>query len=536
MPVDVQQLKQRATAVLGGFSTGQKVVSVLAIVGLFVGATMFTSWAGRPTYAPLFTNLEPADAAAITQKLAATKTPYELADGGSTVMVPRSQLYQLRLDMSGEGLPTSGSGGYELLDKQGITASQFSQRVGYQRALQGELAKTIGAIEGVSAASVHLAIPEQDVFRDDSRKPTASVLLKTVPGKTIAPNKVQAVVNLVSSSVEGMAPEDVTVADAKGTVLSSGAEGGGDLAGADARTAQTRRFEQALSTSVQDMLSSVVGAGKAVVRVRAELDFDQRQTTSERFDQERAQSLSETSSKETYAGTGAPTNVGVLGVEGAPATTPGGTTNYEKEQAQRNFAVDRVTEQVKAAPGKVERLSVAVVVDEKGSAVPVEALQRMVSAAAGLNPERGDTIAVDRVAFDSSAVDEARKELEAAEDSAKRASQISLARTVGTAVVLAVVLLIVLRSTKKALAPARVPVALQGSALQLGSAAAGDLALGSGQVQALPAAASPTGSAQHVVPELEERAVVQAEVGRLIERQPEEVAQLLRSWLADRSS
>src|SRR5947199_2504722 len=132
--INVDQLRRRATQTLSGFSTGQKVITGLAVAGLIVGALTFSSWAGKPSYAPLFTNLQPSDAAAITQKLTSSKVPFKLADGGATVLVPQSVLYQQRMDLSAAGLPAGGNDGYKLLDKQGITTSEFRQHVDYQRA------------------------------------------------------------------------------------------------------------------------------------------------------------------------------------------------------------------------------------------------------------------------------------------------------------------------------------------------------------------------------------------------------------------
>src|SRR5256714_3393550 len=176
--IDADQLKQRASQALSGFSTGQKVITGLAVVGIVAGGMFFSSWASKPSYAPLFTNLQPSDAAAITQKLTSNKVAYKLADGGSTVMVPQGVLYQQRMELSAAGLPSGGNDGYKLLDKQGITTSEFRQRVDYQRALEGELSKTIGAIDGVSAATVHLVIPKDDVFAEDNHKASASVLVQ----------------------------------------------------------------------------------------------------------------------------------------------------------------------------------------------------------------------------------------------------------------------------------------------------------------------------------------------------------------------
>src|SRR4051812_12635910 len=298
--VNVEQLRRKASQTMAGFSTGQKVVTGFAVLALIFGGMFFSSWASKPNYTPLFSNLQPSDAAAVTQKLTSEKVPFKLADGGATVMVPQNQVYQQRLNLSASGLPTGGTQGYSLLDKQGITTSEFRQRVDYQRALEGELSKTISVIDGVAAATVHLVIPPDDVFANDASKPSASVLIQNVPGKTIGPGQVQAVVHLVSSSVEGLDPDSVTVADAKGTLLSAPGTGGLAASMGDARAQQTRTYEDNVSKSLQDMLATVIGPGHSVVRVTADLDFDQRSTTTETYGNKNATALNETTSKETF--------------------------------------------------------------------------------------------------------------------------------------------------------------------------------------------------------------------------------------------
>src|SRR4051812_8688200 len=392
--INVDQLRRRASQTLSGFSTGQKVITGLAVAGLIVGALTFSSWAGKPSYAPLFTNLQPSDAAAITQKLTSSKVPFKLADGGASVLVPQSQVYQQRLNLSASGLPTGGSQGYALLDKEGITSSEFRQRVDYQRALEGELAKTVGAIDGVSAATVHLVIPPNDVFAEDSHKPTASVLVQNTPGKNMAPGQVQAVVHLVSSSVEGLNPNDVTVADSKGNVLSAPGDDGMLAAAGDARTQQRVTYENTVAKSLQDMLTQVIGPNHAVVRVTADLDFDQRSTTNETFDHNPAPVISQSTSSESYNGGGAPGATGTLGTGTAATTASGNASLYTNTDTPNPTAAGKTPEQVKQPPGAVNRLSIAVALDSNVKTADANTVQQLVSAAAGINAQRGDTVVV----------------------------------------------------------------------------------------------------------------------------------------------
>jgi flagellar M-ring protein FliF len=212
---------RRAHAAWGELPAAQRTLGVVVALALMVGAVAFFQWQRTPSMGPLFTGLSSADGGAVIEELQAAGVAYELADGGATVLVPTDQVYDLRLQMSAAGLPGDDTGGYSLLDEQGVTASQFQQEVAYQRAMEGELAKTIGAIDGVDAAVVHLAVPKKDVFLDETDAPTASVLVRTRAGATLDKDQVQAVVTLVSSSVEGMAPEAVSVVDGTGTLLSA---------------------------------------------------------------------------------------------------------------------------------------------------------------------------------------------------------------------------------------------------------------------------------------------------------------------------
>lgn len=544
--LDLNTARRRAATVWSGFTSGQKTTLGVAIAAVLLGGYFFTKWAAQPTWTPLYGNLSATDAGSVTSELTGKGVSYKLADGGATVMVPQAQVYQLRLDMSAKGLPTGGSQGYALLDKQGITTSEFRQRVDYQRALEGELSRTIGVIDGVAGAEVHLVIPADDVFADDSRQPSAAVLLRpTTQGKKFGSDQVRAIVNLVAGSVEGLTPEAVTVADSAGHVLSAPGEGGLDASG-DAQAGQARTFEDTLARSIEEMLSPVTGAGGAVVRVRADLDFDERSTTTERFDQpaagQTAPVVNESTSTETFTGPGASAAAGgVLGTAGqvAGAAT---ATNYEKGQAERSFAVGKVTEQVKSAPGKVSRLSVAVLLDDKVKVPPAE-ITNLVNAAAGIDNERGDVVSVAAMAFDRSANEAAVQEEKATAAARSKAELMNLVRTVGVLLIVLVALLLAWRSARKA----GVSRVLPAGPVQAEALHAALTALGAG-------AGSPAGSANRlsaggVLGALEaadagdrfERALPSApdvndELAELIDRQPDEVASILRGWLADRRS
>jgi flagellar M-ring protein FliF len=531
MALDLEQVRTKAGRVYEGFTAGQRTVTVLAIIGLIVGGAMFMRWAAAPSMAPLFTNLTASDAAGITEALNAKGVRYELTDGGTSVMVPQADVYKMRVSLSADGLPAGDTVGYALLDDQGITTSEFRQRIDYQRALEGELSKTISAIDGVEAATVHVVIPEDDLFTDDEKKPTASVLVKTKPGETLAPQQVQAVVHLVASSVEGLVPTQVTLADDKGTVLSAPGEDGDSILAGDTRQQQTREFEAQLGRSVERMLSQVVGASGAVVEVRAQLNFDRTQRVEERFDRRRIP-LTTSTTEEVYTGTAAGVG-GVLGPDGAPQPVDAGGTDYEKTQRERQFAVGKVTEEVKTAPGDVERLSVAVLLDD---GAPAEygngEIEALVAAAAGLDEERGDIVQVSRLAFDRTGQAAAQEELEKAAAEEKAAQTMALIRTGVIVLVILLVLALAYLSMRRATKPKAVPVDIERlQPLLEAQEEAERQALT--DLQALQAEA-----AEHValeVPqEVQQRVQIHTEIAELIDSQPDEVASLLRGWLADR--
>ncbi|HWG98668.1 MAG TPA: flagellar basal-body MS-ring/collar protein FliF [Pilimelia sp.] len=516
------------------FTPGQKAVTLLGIVALVVGGFFFANWASTPTYAPLFSNLSGADANAIVEELGAGGTPYQLADGGATVLVPKDQVYDLRLKMSGAGLPAQAESGYSLLDKQGVTTSDFMQQVGYQRALEGELAKTIKSIQGVQAATVHLVIPKKDIFSDDERKPSASVLVATGAGRELGHEQVQAIVHLVASSVEGLEPEQVTLAGADGKVLSTG-DGAAGLAaaGGDARAQQTAQFEQRMNLALQRMLENVVGAGKAVVKTTADLDFDATETKTQRYVADaNVPPLSETTKRETYNGTGNGAG-GVLGPDNVQAPNGGGTGQYESTSEARQNAVGMVTETRKSAPGNVRRLNVAVLIDATtAQGIDNAQIQQMISAAVGLNAERGDTMAVTALPFDTRGADEAKEALAKADADAQREQYLNWGKT--GAMVLAILILLFLAWRAKRRAAKRTGLTpeelaeLEAARQALEEARARQALDGPPTAMALEAAGRDNDDA--------DRDARHRDIAEMVANQPEDVAQLLRTWLADRRS
>ncbi|OLB66357.1 MAG: flagellar M-ring protein FliF [Actinobacteria bacterium 13_2_20CM_2_72_6] len=517
----------------GAFTTGQKAVTLVGIVAIVAGGFVFAKWASAPSYAPLFSNLSSTDASAIVDKLNSGGTQYQLADGGATIMVPQSQVYDLRLKMSGQGLPAQTDTGYALLDKQGLTTSDFMQNVGYQRALEGELDKTIKSISGVQAAAVHLALPQKDVFATDAQKPTASVLVTTSMGKTLSSDQVQSVIHLVAASVVGLDPNQVTVADAAGNVLSTG-NGQTTSSAASGRNQQTQQYEQRMNDALQQMLNSVVGTGHAVVKTTADLDYDQTETKTQTYvaPSPSTPPLSQSTNVESYSGTGTTTG-GVLGPDNIQVPNGGGNGSYSHSTNTQDNAVGMVTETRNSSPGNVRRLSVAVLLDSStAKSVDLAAVQKLVSSAVALDAKRGDTIAVSAMPFDESAAEKA-KQTEATASKAEAQAQImSMAKTGGMALGILVLVLLAWRASRRS----------RNTALTAGETAALDRiqavlekrdtpALGEGGgTEALALGAGSAGPDADALA-LEAR---HHEISEMVEQQPDEVAQLLRGWLAER--
>lgn len=528
---------QSAHRTFGSFTAGQKaVVGVGGIVILLVGFLVFR-WAATPSYAPLFTNVAAADASAIVEELEASGTPYQLADGGNTILVPRADVYDARIRLSGEGLPSDSSGGYAILDKQDLSTSQFQEQTGYKRAMEGELQKTIEALDAVDTAVVHLALPQQELFASEEKPTTASVLVDTRPGSSLAPEQVQAVVHIVASSVEGLDPKQVTVADASGAVLSASGDGFDTVA--DTRSQQVTSFEEKMTGSVQGMLDKVLGSGNTAVTVTADLNFDKTVTNTKRyFTDPDAVPLSDTTMTETYTAPTAPGIGGVVGPDGQldPDAGPGNNrdaTNYRKEQRTSDNAVGETVEQREAAPGSVDSLHVGVVVDETaaGTITPAE-IESLLASGLGIDEERGDTVQVTTMPFDRTAEAAAAEELAAAKAADERVALMDLLKTAALVLVVAALFLAAwLRNRKRArLRDEATTYVVE----QIRARDAID------QAQTVPIAPAPAGPVLELDPALIDQANLRAaardEIAAMVERQPEEVAALLRGWLVDSRS
>ncbi len=520
----------RIKSVLSTISLGQKVVIGLLLIGLVLGGFFFYNWVTAPTYAPLFSNLAASDASAIVDQLNSQGVSYQLADGGQTIMVPQDQVYNLRLSMSGKGLPAGDGTGYSLLDKQGITTSEFQQQVTYQRAVEGELAKTLEAIKGVKAAVVHLALPKDTVFATDQGKPTASVLLDLTAGTRLSAGQVQAVTNLVASSIQGMSPNDVTVADSAGDVLSAAGTGITAAAG-DTRSQLETDYGNRLAANAQQILDRVLGPNHAQVSVQADLDLSQQSSTSVTHNYNQGTPpLSQSTTTENYNGTGTPVG-GVLGPENMPnATAGGGGSTYSKGSSTQDNSVDTTTTTRQEAPGSIKRLTVSVVMDGRVAGnISTQQIQSLIGNAVGLDTARGDAITVAALPFDTTAAKQAAADLAAAKAADQQTQMWSMVKNgaIGLGILL-VILVVWLRARRRQeLEEEYEPLELSDDML----AELDRLRISSTRAEEMSAV-----DREAMELEAAERQRVRGEISQMVSERPDEVAAMLRGWLSESKS
>ncbi len=342
---------QKLIAVWQKVNLVQRVVLLAVIAASAVAAALLVTWARRPDMIMLFQELQPAEASKITDKINSKAIPYELRDGGTAVYVPREQVYQLRLDLAKEGLPSNEQSGYKLFDDEKIGISPFVQNVNLKRALQDELAKSIQMVDGVTHARVHIVSPEQQLFATEEGQTSASVILRLKPGYRLSAPNIAAITHMVSGSVKGLKAQDVTIIDSEGNLLSSQND---PLMATGAGTVHDYRgrVEQDLARKVEDMLATVLGPGRATVRVSAVVDMNSINTVTETYDPRSKVATKEESktNKETDA-------AGAAG-----AKSPSGSTKND-EVITTEYQVGKTVKQQVILPGAIKSLSVAAFVD-----------------------------------------------------------------------------------------------------------------------------------------------------------------------------
>lgn len=439
---------------------------IAAVIGLALSVVLlvgFLMWSQQTTYGVLFSNLQSQDASAIVDKLKSQKIPYQLSNNGTAIMVPAPLVDDTRLMLAGNGLPNQGIVGFEIFDKQSaLGMTDFTQQLDYQRGLQGELTRTIQQMNGVAQAWVTIVLPQSSLYTASQQDPTASITLRMNPGAKLDPGQVKAVMHLVASAVQALKPANVTVVDTSGTNLSDEVNSTSTANGVSASTYGTaldveHSYEQRLSQQASSMLSTVLGSGKAVVRVNANLNWDQLQQDSTTYDGKNPNQVSTQQTNSTTSSNGTTTTSGVPGaasnlVPTATGTSGSGSTAYQQTQNNTVYDVSQTVEHLNKAPGSVQRLTVAVFLDGQYPATTITAIQNAVGNAIGLSNVRGDQITVSALPFNHATDTAAVAALKAQQQQ----SQIDLyIRGVALTLVALAVLIFALRASRRLrLAPA----------------------------------------------------------------------------------
>lgn len=400
-------------------SLGASFVVVMAVLAAMI---YFSS---KPKLTLLYAGLAPAEAAKIVEYLDTKKIPYELGDGGATVLVPSTQVYSTRLALAGQGIPrtsdTAGGVGFELFDKPSFGMSDFMQKANYYRALQGELARTIKQMDEVGEARVMIVVPEERLFSRDRRDSKASVFVQLKPGRMLSPSQVHAIRFLVANGVEGLQPNRVAIIDSAGRALAEDDQTTGLNLTVNQRQL-VKSTEDQLRDKAQSMLDMVLGPGQAVVRVAVDLNFDAVTQTSEKFDPKSAVVRSESISTENNTSTSESGASGAVGVtsntqtgsqqsSSGSSSSPTSSTKQEKENTVNQYEINRVVESRQQAIGEIKRLSLAVFVNMRPAAAgaqptprtaqEIKALEDIVKEAVGFTMANGrqDSIKVQETQF-----------------------------------------------------------------------------------------------------------------------------------------
>ena len=416
----MEQLKK----LLASLTAMQRVTIVLCALAMAAGVMWFSRWQQDAGMRPLYTALSPEDASAMVAKLREGGVVYKVGENGTSLLVPEARVAELRLEMAGLGLPKTGRIGFEIFDKTNFGITDFAEHVNYRRAVEGELERSVMALAAVQQARVHVSLPKESVFTDSREAAKASVLVGLRPGARLSAQNVIAITNLVSSAVEGLAPESISVVDMSGNLLSrprrDGLPDGAQIS--EAALEYRQAIEHDLALKINNTLDPLLGADKFRTGVSAEVDMTSGEQSEETFDP--TKSVMVTSQKtEDSSGTtraaAAPTPPGTsanLPQAAAAHPTGSGSTSTKRSESIA-YQSSRVTKHVKLPQGAIKRLSIAVLVDQgakwegQGKQMhrvvtppdteKIKAIQTLVSTLVGLNPERGDQLTVEALPFDS---------------------------------------------------------------------------------------------------------------------------------------
>lgn len=422
----LRQILSQLKDTFKNLSRGKQITLVILMLGSFASFIFLMSWSGKSEFHPLFTKLSPEDAGMILTKLKEQKIEYRIASNGTTIMIPQEHIYETRMKMASDGLPQGSGIGFEIFNETKLGMTEFAQNVNYQRALQGELSRTINRIGEIESSRVHIVLPEKSLFVEDEEPATASVVLHLQAGKWLNQSQIKGIVHLLSSSVARLSPENVTIVDQNGKLL-AGLKNDSTFGSLSSNQLEYQaRVEKNLENRVRSMLESALGEDKAIVRLSCSFDFKSQEKTEELYLPDNRVVRSEQALKES---TTSP-DLTPQGVPGIRSNIPGdvmaGEQNqtmarasiFEKNDRTVNYEIGKIISHIKEPTGEMTRVSIAVLVDgtyqrvetEDGkvewdyvprTAEEMQKFENIVKRAVNFNETRGDEVEIINIPFES---------------------------------------------------------------------------------------------------------------------------------------
>ena len=421
-----RQILSQLKATFRNLSRGKQITLVTLILGSLAGFIFLMNWSGKSEFLPLYTKLDPEDAGIILAKLKEQKIEYRLTSNGDTILIPQENIYETRMKMASEGLPQGGGIGFEIFNETKLGMTEFAQNVNYQRALQGELSRTINRIAEIESSRVHIVLPEKSLFVEESEPATASVVLQLQAGKWLNQSQINGIVHLLSSSVARLNPENVTIVDQNGKLL-AGLKGDSSFGSLSSNQLEYQaRVEKNLESRVKTMLESALGEDKAIVRLSCSFDFKSQEKTEELYLPDNRvvrseQALNESSTAPELTPQGVPgvrSNIpgDILSSEQNQSTAR--SSIFEKKDRTVNYEIGKVVSHIKEPVGELTRVSIAVLVDGTyqrvakndgkvdwdyipRTAEEMQKFENIVKRAVNFNEARGDEVEIVNIPFET---------------------------------------------------------------------------------------------------------------------------------------
>ncbi len=422
----LRQILSQLKATFNNLSRGKQITLVTLILGSLAGFIFLMSWSGKSEFHPLYTKLNPEDAGIILAKLKEQKIEYRIASNGTTILIPQEHIYETRMKMASEGLPQGSGIGFEIFNETKLGMTEFAQNINYQRALQGELSRTINRIGEIESSRVHIVLSEKSLFVEEEEPATASVVLQLQTGKWLNRSQINGIVHLLSSSVARLSPENVTIVDQTGKLL-AGAKNDSSFGSLSSNQLEYQaKVEKSLENRVRTMLESALGEDKAIVRLSGSFDFKSREKTEELYLPDNQvvrseQAFTESSTSPERAPQGVPgvrSNIPGDVMAGEQNRSSAGASIFQKHDRTVNYEIGKVISHIKEPVGELTRVSIAVLVDgtyqrveKEGGTVDwnyvprtaeeMQKFENIVKRAVNFNETRGDKVEIVNIPFES---------------------------------------------------------------------------------------------------------------------------------------